>query len=347
MHIVALRNGLSWVLLVLLCVSWMNAKKSEEMEETGEMESGEGVEDGELGENETMIEPQKLEFHSLLEHNCSYMNVNSNESEHCVLIQLTPNYNVEVMLPVYSKTLNQTLYVPFLVRSANKDTTFSRKTLSTFQVDGHRDNLTIIEDEYPAIPGEENILGVTFLDSSLLAIDFYAYEAGMLVYSKRKPGDFTLNWPLDAFKDKQLEQKAATISDKHRALKKEVKKLQHRSAAKLSDLRKMNKKKELTIVRLQQQLTEAKSNFTQGAATNGTVPVAVTNTTEEVHGTPGKTGTTAPDTESEAIPDTEDDEPESIEDLEPEDEEEDEELVKPKKKRPAKSKKPKKMKVDL
>jgi hypothetical protein len=351
-----MQKRLAWLFVALLCVSWVCAEEAKattepaENTEEGDVDPAEFAElrdEWEGSENETMMDPRKMEFHSLFEHNCSYMSVENNESEGCSLIQLTPNYNVEVMLPVYSKALNMTLFVPFLVRSGQKDTTFSRKTLAKFRVDNQKDNLTIIEDEYPAIPGEENILGVSFLDSSLLAIDFYSYEAGMLVNSRNK-GVFTLNWPLDAFKDKQLEQKAAAISQKHRSLKKEVRRLQDRTAAKLSDLRKLGKKKEQTIARLQQHLAAVKANYSQQAGHNGTTINATSipvNIPEEIKGTTGN-ATTAPDTEPETDieSDTDDDDSDAFED--PEADDDDEEPVKPKKKAPSKPKK-NKMKVDL
>ena len=328
-------------------MSWGWGKEEVE-EETGDME---GVESIETEDNETISETRRPEFHSLFEHNCSYKNINENETEGCAMIQLTPNYNVEVMIPVYSKAINQTLYVPFLIRSAQKDTTFSRKTLSTFQVDNDRDNLTLIEDDYPAIPGEDNILGLSFLDQSLLAIDFYSYEAGMSVNLK-SGGIFSVNWPLDSFKDNQLESRAADITQKHRRLKKQMKKLQTRSATKLSDLRKLAIKKDKTIAALQQRLVEVQMNSTNQTEENAVLPG--TNNTNETYGTPGKIGTTAPDTEPESELESETDlgpesEEEPTEEQEQEEDEEYEEQVKRKGKKKGKraGSKKRKMKIDL
>ena len=190
---------------------------------------------------------------SLFQSNCSYKSeIIEEECEH---LQVTFTNNVEILLPVHSKTPNKTLFVPFYVRTLEKATTFSKAALEKLEVKSDHDTLLIIDRKVNPRIGQENILGQDFLQNCLLAIDFISFEAGIAI--KTANGTFyTLNWPIDSFKDHSMQTEAARIIKKYHKLKKTVTKMKSTHTEKMQELNERAKQQESKLATLQQKIAE-------------------------------------------------------------------------------------------
>ena len=90
------------------------------------------------------------------------------------------------------------------------------------RIDGDNQNITVLDIEVIARKGEENIIGMNFLEHCLLAIDFYYRDAGFAVY--REDGkQYAANWPLNSFRDVNLEDNIDHVEQSHKLLKKTYK----------------------------------------------------------------------------------------------------------------------------
>ena len=218
-------RGIALLVLALLCMSYVHCGSSKKADKN--------LTDSELyneTEEEDLFEAPK----SLFESPCAYKNMSVFTDEFCEQIALTNNYQIEVLMPVYSEVINDTLFVPFLVLTQQKKTTFSKKTMESLKISNDR-TVTLAEISFRATTGDENILGLDFLDNCLLAIDYFAFEAGIAV-NKGNETAYSINWPLDSFKNAKLKSKTEKLVRRYKKLVYAVKKLKKRHAKKITQL---------------------------------------------------------------------------------------------------------------
>ena len=183
---------------------------------------------------------------SLFESNCTYKTTDELSEDKCIGILLTKERTVEVMIPITPIGANYTIYVPFEIDPAHNETTLSIVAQQKLRVDKDNENLTMAGREITVKKGEENLLGLNFLENCLLAIDFFSNEAGLNIYNEDGT-HYVLNWPLDTFKDMKLEEKANKLVKQHTELKKEYKEIMKTFDKEVSELKTVLKKKDKIV----------------------------------------------------------------------------------------------------
>ncbi len=210
-----------------------------------------------LIENETEEDEEEQARHkSMFESPCAYKNGTVFSEMFCEQIVLNSNYQVEVLLPVTVPSFREEIYVPFLVQHKRRITTFSRKALDLLNTEGEGASIEVVGKRIPANLGDENILGLDVLNDCLLAIDFFSFEAGMAVNTKN--GTYSLNWPLESFKNAKLRKRMGKITKKYMRLTKAYDKQKHRHYDKVEALRDAIKERENILARLQARAAEAR-----------------------------------------------------------------------------------------
>lgn len=207
--------------------------------------------------NKTEVkQPAEPIFQSFFESNCSYKTKAQLKTLNCEEIQFTRNYQVEVLLPIFSKIAKEEIYVPFLIKANQKKTTFSRKALKMIGA-SEGENVLMVNKSLPVVVGEENILGLDFIDDCQIAMDFFDFEVGMAVNGKNG-SIHAINWPLDSFKDEGLETKASEVKKKHAKLKQKFGKMTGRHTDRLKKLKEKSQEKENQIKTLTKKLAQLK-----------------------------------------------------------------------------------------
>ena len=183
---------------------------------------------------------------SVFESNCTYKKTTEINEDQCDTIQLTKDMNVEILLPVAPIDANYTLLVPFILDPYHNETTLSLEGQKKLRIDNDGQNITILDKELNIKKGEENVLGLNFLETCLLGMDFTTKEAGLNVHSEEGV-EYGLNWPLESFKDLHLEKKASDAASKHSILKKSYQEMAKSYSVKVDQLKAVLRQKDKAL----------------------------------------------------------------------------------------------------
>jgi hypothetical protein len=262
-----MRQGLAILVLALLCMSFVHCEKAKEVD-TGNYTDSDLY--NETEDDDLLEEGPK----SLFESPCAYKNLSVAVEEFCEQISLSNNYQIEVLMPVHSEIINDTILVPFLIRPQQKRTTFSKKAMEALKINNDRTNVVLGEITFRVTPGDENIIGLDFLDNCMLAVDYFAFEAGISV-KKGNETIFSLNWPLESFKNAKLKSKTEKLVRKYKKMVYAVKKVKKRHAKKLTQLQEEINERNEMIAEMQRKNVAEKAtpeNATPKAAPKETKP---------------------------------------------------------------------------
>lgn len=155
---------------------------------------------------------------TLFDSNCSYKNASEISNRECQVIQLIKDHGVEVILPVKTVGMNYSVLVPFVVDPTSNETTLSLDAQLRLSFETDNQNLTILSIVVQAKKAEESVIGLDFLENCLLAMDFTASEAGLDVTGE-DGRHFSLNWPLESFRDRKGEKRVGMLEEKYAQLK--------------------------------------------------------------------------------------------------------------------------------
>ena len=249
---------LQGIIISLVCGQEAGTAKDIPVKQDVEEGEGEGMD---VLENMTSPKPiREWPKTSLFESNCTYNKSDSVNEDDCNVIQLLPDRQVEVLLPVVPVGANYSILVPFLVKPAINSTSLSIQGQKNLGVDQDNQNLTILDRELIVKRGEENILGLDFLQHCLLAIDYFSRDAGLAIYDE-SGAQYAMNWPLESFKDPMLEAVASHKSRKHKLLKKTYKKLAEQYTNEVSELKRGINKQDQLIHSLKAKLSAFDDTF--------------------------------------------------------------------------------------
>lgn len=194
---------------------------------------------------------------SLFDSMYSYLIVNPlNKTKDGYKIQLTRNYDIEIILPVYDFNKNMTILIPFLIDSNQEDTTLSQKSMQKIGFDNVTTNYSIFNKTFLIKNSTENKIGRDFLKDCILAVDYANFKASLQILSNSKP-IFTYNWPLESFKDVHSEKMLEKINKNYNIGKDLYTKEQAQHAEEINTLTKTLKQRDKvlsTLIQKKEQL---------------------------------------------------------------------------------------------
>ena len=152
-------------------------------------------------------------------------------------------------------TENVTYFVPFLVDLSKYETTFSMEAQHRLEMARDGESFLIMFRSTAVRKGEENVLGLNFLDESLMAFDFYFREVG-LYFGSSSGDDYELNWPLNTFKDIDTAEKVNKTTERYHKLKQYYDKLIAAQQKEIENFETIVKERDEIIKKLNDKKTE-------------------------------------------------------------------------------------------
>ncbi len=187
---------------------------------------------------------------SLFKSNCTYRKVSEvSDEQECNKVQLSKEYNIEILLPVTLEDVSQSIFVPFIIDPSVNEITLSLEAQQKLGIDRDMQNVTILHSVIPARKAEESVIGLNFLEESLVAIDFYAKQVGIEIGSQ-DGNKYQFNWPLDTFRDIHSEKVANRVAANFQRLKKKFERQQAAYKEEIKSLSKELKKKDKFVHKL-------------------------------------------------------------------------------------------------
>ena len=227
----------------LLCVSGKKSKPAKSVKE--EMVEKYG--------NEGIREIKIPDLQSLFDSNCTYKKYEEVEKGACQLILFTQSNEIEVLLPIIQIGGNTSILIPFTLNMAQNETTLSSKAQDLIHMVNDTHNITILEKDVEVRKGAKNVLGMSYLEQSIVAIDFLSKEAGLASYTE-EGREYLLNLPLESFRKDPKQKNITHVAKKHKELKLVMKKLVKDHETERQAIKDEIKKKEKDIKALKKQL---------------------------------------------------------------------------------------------
>jgi len=201
---------------------------------------------------------------SLFDSKCAYKEVKGDiTNEDCYDIQYNNEYVLEILLPTDSADGKAKYIIPFIIDPSQSETTFSLKAQQVLGMTRDNENFNILYKTVTVKRGEENILGLYFLDETMMALDFYYREVGIHFTSNNE--EYELNWPLASFKDIKYEKTAGNLLKKYQKVKEEYEKRMETYKAQKEKLQELIDQRDLILAKLEEKKAELKSKIKGGS----------------------------------------------------------------------------------
>lgn len=197
---------------------------------------------------------------SLFDSECAFKKIaGAITEEDCYDVHYNNEYALEILLPV--DAADGTKYiVPFILDPSQAETTFSLKAQKILGMTRDNENFNILYRSIPVKRGEENILGLGFLDESKMALDFYYREVG-IHFSTGDGEEYELNWPLESFKDVKYEKNIGKMAKQYQKVKADYDKVMITHNEQREKMEKLLGLKDAILAKLEAKKTELESKI--------------------------------------------------------------------------------------
>eukprot|EP00826_Nyctotherus_ovalis_P059143 TRINITY_DN819_c0_g1_i19.p1 TRINITY_DN819_c0_g1~~TRINITY_DN819_c0_g1_i19.p1 ORF type:complete len:254 (+),score=112.22 TRINITY_DN819_c0_g1_i19:210-971(+) len=202
-----------------------------------------------------------VQIPSLFDSHCAFKQITGAITEDdCYDVHYNNEYVLEILLPVDAAAENTKYIIPFIIDPSQLETTFSLKAQQILGMTKGSENFNILYKSVPVKRGEESVLGLNFLDETMMALDFYYREVG-IHFTSANEDEYELNWPLETFKDVKSETKAGNVMKKYQKMKQKYDELLEQQKKKRKKITALLDDREMILAKLDVKMSELQAKI--------------------------------------------------------------------------------------
>lgn len=125
---------------------------------------------------------------------CHYKTLEETEGVECLHVSMSDDYKIHALFPAQVYKNNTTMWIPFVINHKQNATTLTKEVMDKLGIENDR-LVLILNGTAFVVTGEENVIGLDFLRSCYIIMNYTKRLVGMVIYDIYSEIHL-LNWPM-------------------------------------------------------------------------------------------------------------------------------------------------------
>ena len=146
------------------------------------------------------------------EKQCYYKSLKATETLPCERLYITDDYKIKALFLAEHPNTDETLWIPFTINPKQEINTLTKEAMEKLRM-GDLRNLFVLHELTFIDIGDENVLGMEYLRSCLMKINYTSNSVGLIVNTVYQNHNM-VNWEM-AMEDEETENKKEKLKKKY------------------------------------------------------------------------------------------------------------------------------------